>query len=137
MIQETLHLEREKARPQSVDGLLQYVMALPADKRFTVEVEEVRPKLPDNLRARIKIIVRALAKHLDLTYEQANEIVHDRLYPKMDKTIGGVTYAVFVPTNRLQPDEAREIEVLLYQLCGEVGCVVPQKDNWQIPEQAA
>lgn len=126
MIHQTLDLERGTARPGSVDGLLQVAMSLPQDKRFRVDIEEVRAKLPDNLRARIKIIVRAMAKHLDLTYEQANEIIHDRLYPKMDKTVGGVTYAVFVPTNRLQPDEAREIEVLLYQLCAEIGCHVPQ-----------
>lgn len=133
VIQETLHLEREKARPQSVDGLLQYVMALPADKRFTVEVEESRDRLPSNLLARLKIPVRKMAKHLDLSYEQLNEIIHDRLYPKRDKTVGGVTYQVFVPSNELTDNEAREIEVGVLQLAADIGCDV-SKDNWSIPE---
>lgn len=124
MIQETLHLEREKARPQSVDGLLQYVMALPADKRFTVEVEESRDRLPFNFMARVKIPVRQLAKFTDVTYPEMNEIVHDNFYPTRTKRIAGVEYEVTVPSNELTPKEARKIEADLNTWAGAIGCVL-------------
>lgn len=127
----SLYLERGSARETSVNDLLQVAMTLPPNKRYMVEVEECRARLPDNLRARIKILVRALAKFMpDMSYEQMNEIVHDQMYPKMDKTVAGVTYTVSVPTNQLKPDEAREIEVRLFNLMGEIGCPIPARDNW-------
>lgn len=133
MLSESLHLERGKAREQSVNDAVDVLMRLPNDKRFTLEVEEVRQRLPRNLLARLKIPVRKMAKHLDLSYEQLNEIIHDRLYPKRDKTVGGVTYQVFVPSNELTDNEAREIEVGVLQLAADIGCDV-SKDNWSIPE---
>lgn len=70
MLSESLHLERGKAREQSVNDAVDVLMRLPNDKRFTLEVEEVRQRLPRNLLARLKIPVRKMAKHLDLSYEQ-------------------------------------------------------------------
>jgi hypothetical protein len=137
MLHETLYLERGKAREQSVNEAVDFMMRLPPDKRYILDVEEVRALLPRNLLSRIKIPVRRMAKHLALTYEQMNDIIHDRLYPKRDKTVGGVTYQVFVPSNQLTPDEAREIEVGLYQLAADIGCPMEWKGNWQLPEQAA
>lgn len=131
MLHETLYLERGQARGESVNAALDFLMGLPEGKRYHVEIEEERDILPSNLRARVKILVRALARHMDLTYEQMNDIVHDRLYPKRDKNVGGVVYAVFVPTNRLTPDEARDIEADLYKLMGDVQCPIPARDNWQ------
>jgi hypothetical protein len=125
MIRDTVNLEKGRERGDCVNELLTKVMALPQDKKFVVEIEESRDKLPANLLARIKIPVRKLAKFHDLTYEQMNDIIHDRLYPKRDKTVGGITYQVFVPSNQLLPSEAREIEVALYQLAADIGCPLP------------
>lgn len=139
MISETLYIDRGKGRESSVNEALDFLMRLPADKRFAIEVEQVRDRLPRNLMARLKIPTRALAKHMDLTYEQLNEILHDRLWPKKPKTIAGVEYAVFVPSNQLTPDEAREIEVQLFQLMADCGCPLDTWNNWGIPatEEAA
>lgn len=126
MIQETLHLERERLRKESIDGLLQVAMALPLDKRFAVQVEEVSANLPHNLMARVKIIVRALAAFNDLTYGEMNEIVHDRFYPKRIKTVAGIEYEVSCPSNKLEDKEARQIEADLYAFAGELNCPIPQ-----------
>lgn len=125
MIHESITLGKGHDRGDTVNELLGKVMALPPDKSFLVDIEECREKLPANLLARIKIPVRRLAKFHDLTYEQMNDIIHDRLYPKRDKTVGGITYQVFVPSNQLLPSEAREIEVALYKLAGDIGCPLP------------
>lgn len=126
MIHESFTLDREKLRPASVDALLQAVMALPLDKRFAVQVEEVSANLPHNLMARVKIIVRALAKFNDLTYGEMNEIVHDRFYPKRLKTVAGIEYEVSCPSNKLEDKEARQIEADLYAFAGELNCPIPQ-----------
>src|SRR6185437_16294816 len=141
MISETLYIDRGKGRESSVNEALDFLMRLPQDKRFALEVEQVRDRLPRNLMARLKIPTRALAKHMDLTYEQMVDVIHDKLYPKRLKTIAGVEYAVFVPSNQLTPDEARQIEVDLYNLMADCGCPLDTCNNWSIPspteEQAA
>jgi hypothetical protein len=122
MIHLVYHLDGGNGRAPAVDRMLDGVMNLPRDKRFVVDVSEWREPLPHNYLARLKIPVRQLAAFNGLTYEEMNEIVHDRFYPKTTKTVGGVTYEVTVPTNRLTPLEARKIEADLHTLAGEIGC---------------
>lgn len=122
---ETIHLEPGKGRGESVNRLLQYVMELPDDKRIGVDFTTYRDKLPSNLMARIKILVRALAVFNDVSYDEMNEIVHDMFYPAMTKRVAGVDYEVSVPTNRLHPMQARKIEADLYDWMGKINCPFP------------
>lgn len=127
MIDATFHLEPGAGREESVNRMLQHAMEIPKNKRVVVEFEVERAHLPSRFRARIKIVVRALAKHNDVTYEEMNEIVHAMFYPRITKRVAGVLCELSCATNELQEFQARQIEVDLIHWAVDQKCPLPQR----------
>jgi hypothetical protein len=115
-------LDRNKGRSDALDRIFDALANLPREQLFIVSVEEWHPRLADNLRARIKIVVRQLAAFCGLTYESMNKIVHDKFYPVVDMKVAGVEYHTTKETNALLPEEARDIEAELHTFAAEMGC---------------
>lgn len=108
--------------PQRRTEALAYIEATPKEEVLEVEIRPYQKRLPTNLRARVKILVRELAAFNGITYEEFNGIVHRLYYPKRDRVIAGKTIESSIPTNELTPDEARIIEQELYNLGATLGC---------------
>lgn len=108
--------------PEKRRALDVYLAILPKDEIFEAEIKPYSKRLPSNLRARVKILVRELAAFNGITYEEFNGIVHRLYYPKRDRVIAGQTIESSIPTNELTPDEARIIEANLYELGATLGC---------------
>lgn len=99
-----------------------YLDSLPPDEMIEADFRPYHKRLPTNLRARVKILVRELAAWNGITYEEFNGIVHRLYYPKRDRMIAGQAIESSIPTNELTPDEARIIESELYSLGATIGC---------------
>lgn len=108
--------------PIAGDNLRSYLDSLPSGEAYTVTIEPYKKRLPSNLRARVKILVREIAAFSGITYEEFNGICHKLFYPKRDRVIAGKTVESSIPTNELTPDEARIIESELYSLGATIGC---------------
>lgn len=108
--------------PQRRREALDYIATTGPEEVLEVEIKPYQKRLPTNLRARVKILVRELAAFNGITYEEFNGIVHRLYYPKRDRVIAGQTIESSIPTNELTPDEARIIEQELYNLGATIGC---------------
>lgn len=112
--------------PNRRDSDIQHVhaalIAAPLTEALEVSIGPFKPRLPTNLRARIKILVRELAEFHGYTYHEMNAIVHQAFYPRLDRTLEGKTVEITAETNTLTPSEARIIEANLYDLGARVGC---------------
>ena len=108
--------------PQRKAEASAYLDSLPQDEMIEIEFKPYQKRLPTNLRARIKILVRELGAYSGVCYEEMNGIVHRLYYPKRDRVIAGKTIESSIPTNELTPDEARIIESELYSLGATIGC---------------
>lgn len=108
--------------PTAGENLRAYLDSLPAGEAFTITVEPYKKRLPGNLRARIKILVRELAAFHGYTYPEMNAIIHKAFYPRLDREFDGKRVEITAETNNLTPDEARIIEANLYDLGARVGC---------------
>lgn len=108
--------------PQSKAEASAYLDSLSHDEMIEIEFKPYQKRLPTNLRARIKILVRELGAHSGVCYEEMNGIVHRLYYPKRDRVIAGQIIESSIPTNELTPDEARIIEQELYSLGATLGC---------------
>lgn len=108
--------------PQRRKEAIEYLESLPKEEVWEVNIQPYQKRLPANLRARIKILMREIAVFSGISYEEFNGICHRLYYPKRDRVIAGQTIESSIPTNELTPDEARIIESELYGLGSTIGC---------------
>lgn len=114
--------KRELLRIRSEENLFAKIIEMPKDESLQVTIEPYKKRLPTNLRARIKILVRELAAFHGYTYPEMNAIIHQAFYPRLDREFDGRRVEITSETNNLSPDEARIIEANLYDLGARVGC---------------
>lgn len=119
---EACPMNRRFILPQWRLEAIAYLESLPKEEVYEVICGPYQKRLPPNLRARIKILMREIAVFSGISYEEFNNICHQLYYPKRDRVIAGKTVESSVPTNELTPDEARIIESELYSLGATIGC---------------
>ena len=115
-------MNRKFILPQRKKEAIAYLESLPKEEVWEIVCQPYQKRLPANLRARIKILVRELGVHSGVCYEEMNGLIHQLYYPKRDRVIAGQTVESSIPTNELTPDEARIIESELYSLGAQIGC---------------